>query len=200
MLLMILGLVLFLGVHSLPIASGVRVRIKDSIGDIPYRIVFSLVSLGGLIAIAEGFKAWKYQEGSAFLYIPPPALSHVALLLMLFSFIALASMYGKSHIKKVLKHPMLVAIKIWALAHLLANGDAASVTLFGAFLVWAVVDRISVKRRERAGMATPVSFEPRVRDDIIALAVGIIVYVLFVWKVHLWLIGVAPVAMGGSPG
>ncbi|MEO1105690.1 MAG: NnrU family protein, partial [Pseudomonadota bacterium] len=170
MLLMTLGLVIFLGIHSLPIASGVRLRIKDSIGDIPYRIVFSLISLGGLIAIAEGFKAWKYQEGSQFLYMPPPWLSHIALLLMVFSFISLAAMYGKSHIRKVLKHPMLVAIKIWALAHLLANGDAAGVVLFGAFLAWAVVDRISVKRRERAGLAVPVDFEPRVRDDIIAVS------------------------------
>ncbi|MEM9223726.1 MAG: NnrU family protein [Pseudomonadota bacterium] len=193
--LMFFGLALFFGTHSLPMASRLRAAIKRLVGEIPYRIVFSLVALGGMIAIAEGFKAWKYQTGSAFLYFPTPTLRHIALLLMAFSFVALAAMYGKSHIRKVLKHPMLVAIKFWALAHLLANGDVAGVTLFGAFLVWAVVDRISVKRRERAGLAAPLDFEPRIRDDIIAVTIGLSVYVLFVWKVHLWLIGVSPIAM-----
>lgn len=195
MLLMIAGLVLFIASHLLPAATGLRVGLKARLGEGPYKIAFSIVSLIAIIAIAYGFGIWKYQEGAAILYVPPVFLRHIALLLMLFAFILLAAMYGESHIRKAVKHPMLTAVKTWALAHLLANGDAAGVTLFGSLLVWAVVDRILVKRRERAGLLPPLTFEPKWRADIVAVAVGIIVYVLFVWKVHLWLIGVSPIAL-----
>ncbi|MEM0908582.1 MAG: NnrU family protein [Pseudomonadota bacterium] len=194
--LMLLGLLIFLGSHSLPMAVGLHKRLKAIGGDIAYRIVYSVVSLGGLILIAEGYKAWRYVDGAPFLYFPPPFLSHIALLLMAFSFILFVATYGKSHIKKVVKHPMLAAVKIWAFAHLLANGDAAGVVLFGSFLAWAVVDRISVKRRERAGVLAPADFQPTFRDDAIAVTVGLVVYVLFVWHVHMWLIGVSPIVMG----
>jgi uncharacterized membrane protein len=87
----------------------------------------------------------------------------------------------------MLKHPMLVAIKIWALAHLLANGDLASVLLFGTFLVWAVFDRISVKRR-----VAPIPATGPVFNDAIAIVAGLVVYALFVWRLHAWLFGVMP--------
>jgi len=195
MLLMIAGLVIFLGLHSLPVTAPLRARLHDVAGDVPYRIVFSILSLGGLILVVDGYKAWKYQEGAAVLYVPPVFLSHIALLLMVVAFVSVAATYGRSHIRKALKHPMILGVKVWAFAHLLSNGDAASVTLFGAFLAWGVVDRISVKRRERAGLIAPSAFEPRWRDDVLALAIGGVVYALFVWKVHLWLIGVSPIAM-----
>lgn len=196
MALMIAGLVLFLGLHSLPVVRPVRGGLLGAVGEVPYRIIFSILSLVGLILIAEGYKEWAYEApGSPILYVPPTWMAHVALLLNLFAFISLAATYGKSHIKKAVKHPMILAVKIWAFAHLLANGDLASVVLFGGFLAWGVIDRISVKRRERAGLIAPRAFEPKWRDDIIAVVIGGGVYVLFVWKLHLWLIGVSPLPM-----
>ena len=195
MLVMLAGLVLFLGVHSLPMAPALRAGLEARFGATAYRIGFTVLSIVGIVLIVNGFATWKYVEGAPILYVPPTGLRHLALLLMVFSFISLAAMYGTSHIRRMLKHPMLVGIKIWAVAHLLANGDAADVVLFGAFLAWAVADRISVKRRERAGTLVRPGFVPTVKGDIIAVAVGLIVYVLFVWKVHLWLIGVSPLAM-----
>jgi len=194
--LMVAGLALFLGLHSLPVVQSLRTGIVRAVGDTPYRIVFSILSLVGLILIAEGYKAWKYEApGSAILYVPPTWLAHIALLLNLFAFVSVAATYGKSHIKKAVKHPMILGVKIWAFAHLLSNGDLASVVLFGGFLAWGVIDRISVKRRERAGLIAPRAFEPRWRDDAIAVTIGVGVYVLFVWKLHLWLIGVSPLPM-----
>lgn len=195
MVLMIVGLVLFLGVHSLPMAPGLHDSLRNRLGAAGYRIAFSIVSLAGVVAIVRGYVLWKYVEGAPFLYVPPAGLRHLMLLLMLLSFILLGAMYGRSHIRKWVKHPMLTGVKTWAFAHLLVNGNLASVVLFGAFLAWAVIDRISVKRRERAGLLVPASFTPRLRDDIVAVAVGVILYVLFVWKLHLWLIGVSPIAM-----
>lgn len=195
MLLMIVGLVVFLGMHSVPIATGLHGTLEARLGARGYRLVFTALSVVGLIAIIWGFGIWKYQQGSAILYVPPVWMAHIALLLMAISFVLLAAAHGKSHIRKRVKHPMLVAVKIWAFAHLLANGAVADVVLFGAFLAWAVADRISVKRRERAGRLTPAAFEPTVKGDVIAVGTGLIVYVLFVWKLHLWLIGVSPLAM-----
>jgi len=195
MLLLILGLVLFLGLHSFKIVAPVHDGLTRILGETGYKILYSIGSLIGLIAIAEGYKAWKYVDGAPILYTPPTWLAHIALLLMLIAFVVLPAAYMNGYIRKTLKHPMLVAVKLWAFAHLLANGDAASVVLFGAFLAWAVVDRISVKKRERAGLAAPAAFTPRISADIGAVAIGLIVYVLFVWKVHLWLIGVSPIAM-----
>lgn len=195
MLLMIFGLVVFLGLHSLQMVEPVRAGIIRAIGTTGYRIIYSIGSLVGLIAIAEGYKAWKYVDGSPILYNPPVWLTHIALVLMAIAFIALPAAYMNGYIRKALKHPMLVAVKLWATAHLLANGDAASVLLFGAILAWAVADRISVKKRVRAGLKVPVDFTSRLSADIAAVAIGLIVYALFVWKVHLWLIGVSPIAM-----
>lgn len=193
---MIAGLALFFGLHSLPVVQNIRSKLLNMAGDAPYRIIFSLLSLGGLILISEGYTAWKYTApGSPILWISPTWLVHIAVLLNLFAFIAIAASYGRSHIKKVVKHPMILSVKIWAFAHLLSNGDLASLVLFGAFLAWGVVDRISVKKRERAGLIAPAAFEARWRDDAVALTLGVTVYVLFVWKLHLWLMGVSPVAM-----
>ncbi|XWN33769.1 MAG: NnrU family protein [Devosia sp.] len=194
---MIVGLVLFLGAHSMQVfAAPLRARIIKATGEIPYKVVYSLISLGGLILIAQGYTEWRFQ-GSPQLYTPPTWMVHVALLLNLFAFISLFATYPPGYIKKALKHPMITAVKIWAFAHLLSNGDIASVVLFGAFLAWGVIDRISVKRRERAGLTAPLDYKPKILADVVAVGVGTIVYVLFVWKVHLWLIGVSPIATSG---
>jgi uncharacterized membrane protein len=139
---------------------------------------------------------WGYalaRPEAAFLYEPPVWMKHVTLTLMLFSFVFLAvSQAPAGRIKAWVRHPMLLAVKIWAVAHLLANGDAASLTLFLGILAWAVIDRISIRRREAAGEREEIIAGP-VTNDLIAVAVGIAVYGLFVWKAHEWLFGVSPV-------
>ncbi|RAH99517.1 NnrU family protein [Acuticoccus sediminis] len=197
MVLMLVGLVLFLGAHSLKIVPSAGAPLRQALGETAYKISYSIVSLIGLILLARGYSAW-WAEGPPILYVPPAGMSHLALLLMLLAFIVLPAAYLPGHIRKTLKHPMLVAVKTWAVAHLLVNGDLPSVILFGAFLAWAVLDRISLKKRERAGLYTPPVFTPRWQADVTAVVIGLVVYGLFVWKLHLWLIGVSPLAMASA--
>lgn len=187
MLILILGLVIFLGVHSIRIvAPEWREQRRAAMGEGPWRGVYSLASLVGFVLIVWGFGMARGETG--YLYDPPVWMRHVAALLMLFAFIALAvSQFPAGRLKPVLKHPMLLAVKIWAVAHLLANGETAAVILFGAFLAWAVADRIAVKRR-----ADPIPAPGPVKWDVIGIVVGVVFYVLFIWKLHFWLIGVAP--------
>lgn len=187
MSILIVGLVLFLGIHSIRIfAPAVRDDLAARLGAGPWRGLYSLVSAVGLVGIVWGFSLARADAG--YLYSPPVWVRHLAALLMLFSFIAMAVyVFPAGRLKPMLKHPMLVSIKIWALAHLLANGDAAGLVLFGAVLAWAVADRISVKRR---GAAVPAPGP--VKWDGIAIAAALVVYLLFIWRLHLWLIGVAP--------
>lgn len=192
MALLILGLIVFLGSHSIRIlAPDLRSGMEARLGEGPWKGLYSLVSLIGLVLLIWGYG--QARPGAAVLYVPPFWMAHVTALLMVFAFVFLMiSVLPAGRLKPALKHPMLAAVKVWALAHLLANGDAASVVLFGAFLAWAVVDRISVGRRGRAGTLTLAKAGP-VSNDIIAVVVGLVFYGLFVWKLHLWLIGVQPV-------
>lgn len=188
MLVLILGLALFLGVHCVSIvAPAWRNGRAAAMGEGPWKGAYSLVSAIGLVLIVWGYaRAWPVAP---VLYEPPIWLKHITALLMLFAIVALAiSQVPAGRLKPVLKHPMLLAVKIWALAHLLANGDLASILLFGSFLVWAVLDRISVKRR-----AVPVPLPGPVRNDVIAVGAGLAVYALFVWKLHLLLFGAVPI-------
>lgn len=189
MLILIVGLILFLGVHSVRIlAPAWSAERASSMGKGPWRGIYSLVSIVGFVLIIWGYGlAWA---SAPVLYEPPVWLKHLAALLMLFAMIAIMVFaVPAGRLKPALKHPMLVAVKLWALAHLMANGDLASIVLFGAFLIWAVADRISVKRR---GAAIPAAGP--VRNDVVAVAAGLVLYVLFVWKLHLWLFGVPPLA------
>jgi uncharacterized membrane protein len=187
MALLILGIVLFLGAHSLKIAAPVRAGLIGSMGEKRYRGLYSAVSVVGFILIVWGFHTYR-QEGWVQVWVPPVWTRHLTITLMWFAFVAIAAMGPKpSRIKGWLRHPMLVAIKIWALAHLLANGDLGGMILFGSFLVWAVVDRISVKRRGDMG-AAPVSRFTR-SDGIIVVA-GTVAY-LAMMVLHPYLIGVA---------
>lgn len=188
MLMLVAGLVLFLGVHCLPMFSERRAALQGKLGAMGYRGMFSLVSAVGFVLIVYGYgQAW--DEGPIFIYEPPYWLRHVTMLFMIPVFIFLVAAYVPCRIKKALKHPMLVAIKLWAFAHLLANGDLASVLLFGSFLVWAVADRISVKRRTAADAQSVVSVPGRY-SDIFVILVGLGLYALFAWKLHELLIGV----------
>lgn len=193
MAVLILGIAIFLGVHSIRIvAPQARSRFIASRGEGPWKGLYSAASLVGLVLVVWGF---AMARGSApILYSPPIWTRHLALLLMVPAMILLvASQLPAGRIKAAVKHPMLLAVKIWALAHLVANGDLASLILFASFLLWAVADRISEKRRLRAGETASVVAVSG-RSDAIAVGFGVILYLLFVWKLHVWLIGVAPLA------
>jgi uncharacterized membrane protein len=193
MLILIIGLILFLGMHSARIAApDFRDNFIKARGENAWKGLYTVVSLVGFGLIIWGYSMARLN--TPVLYVPPIWLTHINLLFMLFSFILLA-VYGMppGRIKAAVKHPMLAAVKLWAFGHLLANGDLASVLLFGSFLVWAIADRISVKRR--AGGHEPEMVTGPVRNDIAAIIAGAIVYVLFLWKLHAWLFGVAPVVV-----
>jgi uncharacterized membrane protein len=189
MLPLILGLILFLGMHSARmIAPAWRDGRVATMGEGPWKGIYSLISLAGFVLIIWGYgRAWAVAP---VLYEPPTWLKHLAALLMFFSFVsAMVSTFPAGRLKPALKHPLLLAVKIWAFAHLLANGDLAAVILFGAFLAWAVADRIALKRRDE-----PLPLAGPVKWDVAAIVSGAALYVLFVWKLHLWLIGVPPLA------
>jgi uncharacterized membrane protein len=155
------------------------------IGERRYKGLYAAASAVGLILIIVGYGFYR-DAGRIAIWTPPEFLRHITFLLMLIAFILLAASYGQSHIRAVVRHPMLTAIKTWALAHLLVRGDAGSILLFGSFLVWAVLARISIKRREeRTSVMTP-----RWTYDIAALVIGIVGYLAFLFGLHRWLIGV----------
>jgi len=187
--LLFLGLILFLGTHSFSMARGPRAALIGRIGPGPFKGLYSLLSLAGIVLIAIGYGQYR-ANGYIPVWDPPVWTRHLALLLVLVSFICIAAAYLPGRIKQRLKHPMLAGVKIWALAHLLANGDLGSILLFGAILAWAVVARISVKRRDVAaqhgGTAAPAGW----RNDILAIVIGGAVYVAFVLWLHPLLIGV----------
>ncbi|MGQ9660506.1 MAG: NnrU family protein [Thermochromatium sp.] len=185
----ILGLVLFFGMHSMSIIRPrLRATVVERFGLVPWQAVYGLISLIGFVLIVQGYGA--AQLSSVVLYEPPTWLKHITLLLMLPVFPLLFATYLPGRIQDAVKHPMLLAVKIWAFAHLLANGKLADVLLFGAFLTWAVADRISLKHRT----APPVQgAPPGPINDAIAIVGGLGFYLLFMFWLHRALIGVAPV-------
>ncbi|MEA2933540.1 MAG: hypothetical protein QOD74_186 [Variibacter sp.] len=186
---LIFGLVLFLGTHVFVTARGRRAALLADWGDARYKLLFSLLSAIGLVLIVYGFGQYR-SAGYIPVWDPPRWTRHVAALLVLLAVIFLFAAYLPGHIKRALKHPMLAGVKLWAVAHLLANGDLGSIILFGSFLAWAVYARIAAKRRERAGEAlrpVPVSGW---RNDVVAVAVGVLVYLGLGFVFHPLLIGV----------
>jgi uncharacterized membrane protein len=189
---LIVGLVLFLGVHSVSIVSPLgRQQLVRQMGEGGYKGLYTLVSFVGL-----GLIVWGYglaREAPVLLYTLPTGFRHLAALLMLPVFVLLLAAYLPGRIQRAAKHPMLLSVKLWALAHLLANGTFADVLLFGGFLVWAVADRISVKRRAAAGLMRSAPALPgSVANDAIALVGGLVLYAVFVLWLHGWLFGVSP--------
>ncbi|MCW2309142.1 NnrU family protein [Rhodobium gokarnense] len=187
MTMLIIGLVAFLGVHLVPSMPALKGRLTGTLGDNGYRAVHAVIALVGLVLIVWGYGEAR-AAGVPVLYDPPLFLRHLVHLLMLPVFILLISAYAHGRITRAVRHPMVLAVKLWAFAHLLVNGDLASVVLFGSFLAWGVIARISLARRERAGLVT-VTGGP-VRNDIIAIVGGLVLYGIFVMKAHSWLIGV----------
>jgi uncharacterized membrane protein len=189
---LIAGLVIFLGIHSLSIVNApLRDRLAERLGRLGWFAAYSVIALVGFVLIVQGYASARLDP--VVLYVPPTWLRHVALLLLVLIFPLLLAAYLPGRIQDVTRHPMLLATKIWAFAHLLANGMLHDVVLFGAFLAWAVADRISLKRRTQP----PVPAAPRGKiNDVIAVVGGLGLYVWFVMHGHAWLFGVAPVAMG----
>lgn len=184
---LIAGLVIFLGVHSVAIvAPAARDRARARLGEGPWKGAYALVSLLGFGLILYGYHLAR--QTPVLLYSPPGWMRHVTFLFMLPVFPLLFAAYLPGRIKTAMKHPMLVAVKCWAFGHLLANGLLADVLLFGGFLAWAVVDRISLKRRAQViAMAPPGRF-----NDAIAVILGLAVYVVFIFWAHVRLFGVSP--------
>ncbi|MFI5000759.1 MAG: NnrU family protein [Reyranellales bacterium] len=185
MTLLILGLVLFLGVHTLTTLRQTRGALIARLGEGPYKGLYALLSAAGLVLIVVGFGRYR---GAGYIQVwnPPAFLHPVTLVLVWLAFVALATAYcpaGK--IKATLRHPMLVGIKAWALGHLLVNGDLGSMVLFAALLAWAVYDRIALKRRGDQG-APASAFTA---GDAIAVVVGSAAYAAMAW-LHPTLIGV----------
>lgn len=191
MLILVLGLIVFLGVHlSGMFASQMRAKIIAERGRIFWMIPYTLVSLFGFYLIIKGYgAAW---QDPVILYEVPSWTKHIAMVLVLLAFVAFPQSYVSGNIGKALKHPQLVAVKLWAVAHLITNGDLASVVLFGSFLLWAVVLRISLKRRVAAGLAKDNSGGPAL-NDVISTVVGVALYALFVVFAHEYLFGVSPI-------
>lgn len=189
MALLILGLVLFLGTHLFSTARGPRAVLVARIGEGPFKIAYSLLSLAGMVLIWVGYGHYR-RDAWIPLWDPPVWTRHLALLLVAVAFVCLAAAYLPGRIKARLKHPMLVGVKVWALAHLLANGDLGSLLLFGAFLAWAVVDRIAIKRRDEAAAHLPEAAPAGWRNDGAAVAVGLVAWFVFARWLHPVLIGV----------
>jgi uncharacterized membrane protein len=187
---LLLGLILFLGVHSVRIfADDFRTRTIARIGLNPWKGIYTLLSLAGFALLCYGYGLTR-AEGN-FLWNPPRWTYHVNALLTLIAFILVAASHVKGNrIKARVGHPMVLGVKVWAFAHLLSNGRAGDVVLFGAFLAWAVVDFIASRKRDRAaGTMYPVLGASR---DAIVIVAGVVSYVVFAFWLHFWLIGVKP--------
>ena len=192
MIYLVLGLILFLGVHSIRIvADGFRTRTIARSGFLTWKAVYALASIAGFVLLVWGYGQVRYE--SAVLYNPPQFMRHVAGLLMLVSLVLVAAAYvPRNHIKAALGHPMYAGIKLWAFAHLLANGRLADVLLFAAFMAWAIVGFIASRKRDRAAAVVyPAGNELRTVLTVIA---GVGAWAVLVSGLHLWLIGVPPFA------
>jgi uncharacterized membrane protein len=186
---MVLGLALFIGAHGFVTRREQRAAVIARWGEGPYKLAFSLASALGIVLIGYGFARYR-AAGWIDVWYPPGWTRHVAVALMWPATVALFAAYLPGHVKRTLKHPMLVAVKLWALAHLIANGDLGSIVLFGTFLAWAVYDRIAVKRREAVGQLAPALPAGNWRNDLVAMTIGTLVYLALGFVFHPLVIGV----------
>lgn len=189
MLLLILGLLIFFAVHLVPTAPDLRRGLAERFGERPYMIGFSLVSLIGFALIAYGYHKLAATPGkNPIIYDAPLWTRHITMTVMAFAFVLLAAAYIPSRIRTAVKHPMLLAVKLWAVGHLISNGDLASIVLFGSFLAWAVYDLISVKKRNAMGPLGTA--KGSLGGDIAAVGVGLGAYAVMLLWGHARLIGV----------
>jgi uncharacterized membrane protein len=212
MIWLIVGLVLFLGAHSVRIfAEEWRTQTRAAWGELPFKGAYTVVSVLGFAAIIVGYGEARLQPWV--LWTPPIATRHVSILLMLFASVLLVSAYvPRNHLKLRLKHPMVLSVKVWALSHLLANGNLADVILFGSFLTWAVFNFRAARARDRlselpavaavdaaqdaeiAEVASPSATSPNTLATLVAVGVGCAFWALFTFVLHAKWIGVAPLS------
>ena len=191
MIMLILGLVLFLGIHSVRIVvDGLRARFVASSGLMAWKGVYSIVAIAGFVLICIGFGQARHDV--LVLWSPPRWTHDVTALLTLVAFILVVAAYVPGNgIKARVKDPMILGVKCWAAGHLVANGTLADVVLFGSFLVWAVLDFRAARQRRRAGTEPAIAPVKRGRSAIVVVA-GVLVWMLFAFHLHQPLIGVAP--------
>jgi uncharacterized membrane protein len=194
MTLFILGLIIFLGSHSTRIfAEPWRTQMITKLGEKKWKGICTLVSIFGFVLLVIGYG--QARQDTVLLWQPPTFSIHLALLLNLFTFVFLASSAPNNNAIRVkLKHPMILSVKIWALAHLLANGTLVDAILFGAFLIWAVLDFRAARQRPSPIEANTVI---SLTATGIAIVSGIVVWLAFVLWIHQWLIGISPLATMG---
>ncbi|MBV1789495.1 NnrU family protein [Marinobacterium sp. D7] len=190
MAILILGLVLFLGVHSTRIlAPGLRDGAVRSMGLMRWKGLYSLISLVGFVLIIWGYGEARYTP--TWVWLSPDWTRHITALLLIPAFILVAGTYVPgTHMKARLGHPMALGVKVWAFAHLLSNGTLADILLFGSFLAWAILYYAIARRRDRAEGVTYKAIS--VQRDLIAVVIGLALYAAFAVVLHKWLIGVAP--------
>jgi len=190
------GLIIFLGIHAFSMLRRTREAFVSGLGsEAVFKGVYALLALTGLVLTVIGFA--QYRAGGMIpLWNPPAWGRHIAMLAMLLSFVSLAATYVPSHIRSTLKHPMITAVILWALSHLLVNGDLGSVVLFGSFLIWGLTARISMGRRTRVIFSAPPQGPPMgVRNDVVVLILGLILFAAMLTRLHQSLIGVPIIAM-----
>lgn len=181
------GLVLFAGIHLVAAARSLRAFLIEAAGERLYKAIFALVSLAGIVLMGYGFALYR-RQGWIDLWFPPAYLTHIAALLVLIAVILIVASYVRGSIFRRLKHPMLIGVMLWALAHLLVNGDLGSIILFTGILLWALVDRVSLHYRSDPG-APPIP-AGGVMNDLIAVVVGVALYLLLAFIFHPVVIGV----------
>ena len=207
---LILGLILFLGAHSVRIvADDWRTQKMQALGEKAFKGIHALISLLGFYLLVVGYGEARLQ--TVVLWNPPTATRHISLLLMLFASILMMAAYiPRNHLKIRMGHPMVLSVKVWALSHLLANGNLADVILFGAFLIWSVLNFKSARARDRAQTQGPVSnaevndavslaslpedapIKPSLAATLITLAGGIALWAVITFVLHAKVVGVAP--------
>ena len=192
MLVLILGLIIFLGAHSVRIfAEDWRRGLIARIGDGPWKGIYSVASIVGFVLIIWGYG--MARQNPVLLWVSPEWLKHFAIALNLVAFILFAAyLVPAGWMKARLGHPMILSVKVWAFAHLLANGTLADLLLFGAFLVWAIADFVASRRRDRANGTVRIAGPAR--NDVVAVVVGVVIWAAILWRVHYWVIGVSPLA------
>jgi uncharacterized membrane protein len=203
MALLMLGLFVFLGVHSLRIISeSRRTSLLELLGEKKFKGIYAVLSLLGFLVLVAGYAQARLTP--QWIWMPPAAARHAMFLLMWLAFILWASTYINGNvIKQRIGHPMVVGVKVWALAHLVANGQAHQMVLFSAFLLWAVLsfrsarkrDRLALLRLEEQGLPPEPKAPVSKAANGLVLAIGTIVWMVFMAWGHKWLIGVSPFAI-----
>lgn len=194
MLLLVLGLVLFLGVHSTRIfADGWRTSMIQRLGEKPWKGLYAIASIVGFVLIVWGYGLAR-QNPVVLWPQPPVAMRHIAALLTLVAFVLFFAPYvPRNHFKAKLRHPQVIGVKVWAFAHLLANNTLADLLLFGGFLLWAVLSFRAARKRERTLATPPPGGSPM--GTALTAAIGIAAWVAFAFWLHTRWIGVAPMGV-----